>query len=75
MGIIHLFNVINDIHAKRLQIIFQTILDFAKLHMFKFHYDIMHPVFDDKLEVCFTDTDSLLYVIKSSNTLNIYHHI
>lgn len=27
----------------------------------------MRPAFDNNLEVCFTDTDSLLYVIKSSN--------
>ena len=35
--------------------------------MFRFHYDIMRPVFDNKLEICFTDTDSLLYVIQLSN--------
>ena len=35
--------------------------------MFRFHYDIMQNVFDNKLEVCFTDTDSLLYAIQSSN--------
>ena len=35
--------------------------------MYKFHYDVMKPAFNNKLEVCFTDTDSLLYCIYSNN--------
>lgn len=44
---------------------FQTILELSKLHMFKFHYLVMKPAFNDNLEVCFMDTDSFLYHIKT----------
>ena len=43
-----------------------TVLDLSKLHMYKFHYDVMKPQFPD-LKLCFTDTDSLLYSIPSDD--------
>ena len=42
-------------------------MDISKLHMFKFHYLVMKPLFNNQLEVCFTDTDSFLYKIYKSN--------
>ena len=42
---------------------FQAILDLSKLHMYRFHYLVMKPLFENKLEVCFMDTDSFLYQI------------
>ena len=38
-----------------------AILDLAKYHMFKFHYQIMKPHFDSNLHLLYTDTDSLIY--------------
>ena len=40
-----------------------SILDLAKLHMYKFHYDVMVRQYGEKLSLLFTDTDSLCYHI------------
>ena len=42
-----------------------TILDLAKFHMYSFHYNVMRPNFNCRL--LYSDTDSLLYAIKSDN--------
>ena len=42
-----------------------TILDLAKHHMYSFHYNVMRPNFECRL--LYSDTDSLLYVIKSDD--------
>lgn len=41
-----------------------TILDLSKIHLYKFHYDYMLPMYGNDLTVCMTDTDSLLYQIE-----------
>ena len=42
-----------------------TILDLAKFHMYSFHYNVMRPHFNCRL--LYSDTDSLLYAIKSDD--------
>ena len=37
-----------------------AILDLSKLHLYRFHYEEMGPLFDKKARVMFRDTDSLL---------------
>ena len=45
-----------------------TILELSKLHMFQFHYDHIKKLYPgDKSRLCFTDTDSFLYSIKTDN--------
>ena len=45
-----------------------TVLDLSKLHMFKFHYDVMTPFYGHKkLRLNFTDTDSLFYMIETDD--------
>lgn len=39
------------------------ILDLSKLHLFKFHYDVMKATYGNKAQLLFTDTDSLCYHI------------
>ena len=41
-----------------------TVLESSKLHMQKFHYNIMQPYFKKDLQLNYTDTDSLIYTIK-----------
>ena len=42
-----------------------SVLELAKFHMYKFHYDIMKPNFECRL--LYSDTDSLLYQVKSED--------
>ena len=42
-----------------------VVLDSSKLHMYDFHYNVMKEVFRERLQLLYTDTDSLLYEIRS----------
>ena len=44
-----------------------TVLDLSKLLMYSFHYDKMVKKYQDKIKLCFTDTDSLLYEIQTAD--------
>lgn len=44
-----------------------SILDYSKLHMFKFHYEVMKPKYGNKINLLMTDTDSLLYKIETDD--------
>jgi len=41
-----------------------AILEFAKMVMVGFHYDIMKPLFGEALKLLYTDTDSMYYEIR-----------
>ena len=42
-----------------------AILEYAKLVMMRFHYEVMKPLFpDDALKLLYTDTDSMYYEIR-----------
>ena len=46
----------------------QAILDLSKIVMYEFHYDYMKRKHnDDKLTLCYMDTDSLIYGIETDN--------
>ena len=45
----------------------QSILDLSKLVMYEFHYDYMVPKYEDKLKLCYMDTDSFVYEIKTDD--------
>ena len=44
-----------------------AVLELSKFHMYNFHYNVMKPVFDDRIQLLYTDTDSLLYEIRSTD--------
>ena len=45
----------------------QAILDLSKIVMYEFHYDYMKPKYRDNLQLCYMDTDSLVYRIKTDD--------
>ena len=45
----------------------QAILDLSKTIMYEFHYDYMIPKYGDRLKLCYMDTDSLIYNIKTED--------
>ena len=45
----------------------QAILDLNKIIMYKFHYDYMVPKYGNDLTLCYIDTDSLVYHIKTED--------
>ena len=44
-----------------------SILELSKVLMYDFHYNHMVPKYKKNLSLCFTDTDSLLYDVKTEN--------
>ena len=46
-----------------------AVLDLSKLHMQSFWYTWLKPRFGDKVSLCYTDTDSLVYGIESERPL------
>ena len=45
----------------------QAILDLSKIMMYEFHYDYIIPKYRDRLKLCYMDTDSLVYHIKTED--------
>ena len=45
----------------------QAVLDLSKIVMYKFHYDYMKPKYGENLKLCYMDTDSLIYQIKTKD--------
>ena len=45
----------------------QAILDLCKTVMYEFHYDYMAPKYGKKLDLCYMDTDSLIYNIETED--------
>ena len=45
----------------------QAILDLSKIIMYDFHYDYMIPKYGNRIKLCYMDTDSYVYDIKTED--------
>ena len=44
-----------------------TVLDLSKTLMYKFHYEYIKPMYGDRAKLLFTNTDSLMYEIRTDD--------
>lgn len=49
-----------------------AVLELSKNHMYQFHYSVMKPHYQEKICLCYTDTDSFIYSIQ---TEDFYHDL
>ena len=66
---------VNKVTLDKPLIIGFAILELAKLIMYKFHYEVMKNKYEDRLELCMTDTDSLVYKITTEDVYEDFKHM
>ena len=46
----------------------QAILDYSKMLMYEFWYDYLQPMYNDKIELCYMDTDSFIIYVETKDS-------
>ena len=44
-----------------------SILDYSKIHMYSFYYDVLKPKYNDKIKLAYTDTDSCIIHVETGD--------
>lgn len=44
-----------------------SVLELSKSHMYNFHYNIVKPFYKERVQLCYTDTDSFVYEIHTKD--------
>ena len=52
-----------------------SILDFSKIHMYSFYYDVLKPKYNDKIKLAYTDTDSFTIHVETDDIYTDFKHI
>ena len=52
-----------------------SILDYSKIHMCSFHYDVLKPKYDDKIKLVYTDTDSFVIKVETGDICEDFKEI
>ena len=60
------------IHMKKPVYVGQAVLDISETHMYEFWYDYLKPKYQDRLDLCYMDTDSFIFHVE---TIDFYKDI
>ena len=52
-----------------------SILDYSKIHMYSFYYDVLKPKYNDKIKLAYTDTDSFIIHVETDDIYTDFKHI
>lgn len=44
-----------------------TVLELSKAHMYNFHYNVIKPFYKNRVQLCYTDTDSFIYLLSTDD--------
>ena len=44
-----------------------SILDYSKIHMYSFYYDVLKPKYNEKIKLAYTDTDSFIIHVETDD--------
>lgn len=44
-----------------------SVLELSKSHMYQFHYSVIKPYYNERVSLCYTDTDSFIYKIQTKD--------
>ena len=65
-----------DVYMNKPLYLGQAILDYSKMLMYEFWYDYLRPMYGDKIELCYMDTDSfIIYVETEDFYKDISNHV
>ena len=52
-----------------------SILDYSKVHMYSFYYDVLKPKYNDDIKLVYTDTDSYVIKVDTDDLYNDFQEI
>ena len=52
-----------------------SILDYSKIHMYSFYYDVVKPKYNDNIKLAYTDTDSFIIHVETDDIYTDFKHI
>ena len=52
-----------------------SILDYSKIRMYSFYYDVLKPKYNDKIQLAYTDTDSFIIHVETDDICTDFKHI
>ena len=52
-----------------------SILEYSKIHMYSFYYDVLKPYYNDNIKLAYTDTDSCVLKIGTDDVYKDFKEI
>ena len=52
-----------------------AILDLSHLHMYRFYYDVLKPIYGERIKLAYTDTDSFVIHFETEDLYKDFQHM